>query len=496
MAVEGDFESGTVRMRKYSDRRQKVVGITSYGAYIPYYRLNRAEIAKVWGGPTLRGEKAVASYDEDSLTLAVAAAQDCLRGINLKSVDRLYFASVTCPYKEKQAAATIATVVDLNRESLTVDFSNSLRSGTNAITAAIDAISSGSAKSVLVCAADNRLGYPAGAMEMLFGDGAAAVLVGTDRIIATIEASYTLFDEILDVWRTDKDLFVHAWEDRFIVEEGYSRVVQQAISSALKKYSLSTKDFSKVVLYAPDLRQLSMVARKLGFDLKTQVQDNLYNSVGNTGSASALMSLVAALEEAKAGERILLVSYGNGCDVFILKVTDEIEKTRNRRGIKGHLAVKQMLSSYQKYLRWRDLVETEPPQRPDLPKPSAPALWRDTRGGLALYGVKCKHCGAVQYPAQRICMVCHTKDSFVDYRFADKVGKVLTFTQDSIAFHPDPPVTMAAVDFPEGGRILCDMTDYTSDEIKIRMPVEMTFRKLHYVGGFYNYWWKCRPLRF
>ena len=59
-----------------------MTGIASYGAYIPYFRLSRAEIGKAWGGGGGKGERAVASYDEDSLTMAVAAARDCLKGID------------------------------------------------------------------------------------------------------------------------------------------------------------------------------------------------------------------------------------------------------------------------------------------------------------------------------------------------------------------------------------------------------------------------------
>jgi 3-hydroxy-3-methylglutaryl CoA synthase len=473
-----------------------MVGITSYGAYVPYYRLSRAKIAEAWGSVPLPGEKAVANYDEDSLTMAIAAGLDCLTAINPKSIDRLYFASTTSPYKEKQSAATIATALDLDKEALTVDFSNSLRCGTNAMAAAADAVTSGSAQNVLVCAAENRVGYPAGTMEASFGDGAVALLIGKEGIIATIEGSYTLFDEILDVWRSDKDFFVRTWEDRFVTEKGYNGIVQQAVSSALSKYCLSPKDFSKVVLYAPTPRQGNIVCKAVGFDTKIQVQGDLYNTVGNTGSASALMSLVAVLEEAKAGERILLATYGSGCDVFILKVTDEADRGKNRRGVKGYLAAKKELSSYQRYVRWRGLIDVEPQRRPEPPTPSAVALWRDTQGGIALYGSKCRNCGAVQYPAQRVCMICQAKDNFEDYRFSDKVGNIVTFSEDNLAVHPDPPAILCAVDFPEGGRIMCDMTDCDLQEIKIGMPVEMTFRKLQYVGGFYNYWWKCRPLRF
>ena len=473
-----------------------MVGVTSYGAYIPFYRLSRAEIARAWGGAEVPGEKAVANYDEDSLTMAVAAARDCTRGIDPESIEGLYFASTTSPYKEKQSAATIATVLGLNREAFTMDFSGSLRGGTNAMRAAMDAVNSGSAKSVLVCASDVRLGHPMGGSEMAFGDGATALLIGDTGVIAEIEGSYTLYNELQDVWRSDRDLFVRSGEERFIMEEGYTRVVLEAVSAALKRFNLSPKDFSKAAFNSPNPRQLGAVARKLGFDLKTQVQDTLHSSVGETGTAMSLMYLVAALEEAKGGDRILLAGYGNGCDVSSLKVTDEIEEVRDRRGIKRHLASKRMISGYNKYLRWRELIDVQPPPRPPIEfrQPSPAAQWRENQGELRLRGTKCKSCGTPQYPPQRICMSCKTKDEFEYYSFLDKKAKVFSFSHDYVMETVDPPVTVTVVDFEGGGRIMCDMTDRDPEEARVGMAVEMTFRRLYYVGGIYNYWWKCRPV--
>jgi len=262
-----------------------MAGIESYGAYIPFYRMSRAEISKAWGGPPGHGERAIAYIDEDSITMAVAAAIDCIKGIDPQTIDGLYFASTTSPYKEKQAAVTIATALSLRRDIFTVDFANSLRCGTSAVRAAIDAVNSGSAQSVLVCAADTRMGFPNGPDEVSFGDGAAALLISNKGVATTIEGSYTLSNELVDVWRSEKDTFVRSWEGRFIREEGHARIVPEAVSVALEKYKLSPKDFSMFVCYAPDQRQLGAVARSLGFDAKTQVQDTLHSMVGNTGTA-------------------------------------------------------------------------------------------------------------------------------------------------------------------------------------------------------------------
>ena len=481
---------------KQMKRGEKMAGISAYGAYIPYYRLSRAEISRAWEGRAVPGEKAVASYDEDSLTMGVEAAMDCLKGVAKDSIDGLLFATTNAPYKDKQCAATIAMVLGLNANTITMDFGGSLRCGTNALRAAADMVKSGSAKNVLVVASEFRLAYPSGPFELNFGDGAAAVVVSDTNVAAEIENTYSVFEELQDIWRSDKDIFPRSADDRFILEEGYNKIVPKTVSAALKKFNLTQKDYAECVLYIPSQRQLGGVVKKLGFDPKTQTRDALFAKVGDAGSAMPLMLLVEALEGAKADTRILLSSYGNGCDVFSIKATKDIDKAKGKsRGIQGHVDSKAMLPSYNRYLRWHEILETQPAARPPLRQPSPQAQWRENNNVFRLAGTKCKKCGTPQYPPQRVCIVCNAKDEMELYSFVDKKAKIYTFSHDSVSLTPDPPVTVAMVDFEEGGRIMCDVTDRTLDQIQVSAPVEMTFRKLYYVGGIHNYWWKARPVR-
>jgi hydroxymethylglutaryl-CoA synthase len=473
-----------------------MAGIVSYGAYIPFYRLSRSEIASAWGMRAGTGERAVANYDEDSLTMAIAAARDCIQGIDTAKIDGLYFASTTSPYKEKQSAATIAVVLGLPEEAITIDFSGSLRCGTNALKAAMDAVDSGTRRSILVCAADNRLGYPNGPDEMTFGDGAAAILVGSKELIATIDQYYSRYHEIQDVWRSDRDTYVRTAEDRFSMDMGYSRIMGDCISAFLDKINLTTADFAKAAIYSTNQRQMSRLSRKLGLS-ENQVDDVLPSSVGNTGSAMCLMSLVAALEQADQGEKILLANYGNGCDVFTLTTADSITSRKDRRGIKKYLSSKSMLTPYSRYLKWREIIQVQPAARPPIEarQPSPVAQWRERMWELRLTGTKCRQCGTPQYPPQRVCLVCHAKDQFDPYTFFDKPAKVFSFSHDYIVQSVDSPVTVTFVDFEGGGRLMCDMTDRDPATVEVGMPLEMSFRKLYYVGGIYNYWWKCQPVR-
>ncbi len=470
-----------------------MTGIVSYAPYLPLNRLDRAEIGRAWGKGG-KGEKAVASFDEDTITMAVAVAQSCLAGIDINTVDGLFFASTTAPYAEKQSAATVAAVLGMGAEVYTADFGNSLRSSTNALRAAVDAVNSGSLKRVLVCAAERRLALPIGAGEMAFGDGAGALLIGKEGVVASIDSMYTMSDEIIDVFRSDTDRYVKSWEVRFVRDDGHGRVVPQAIKAAMDKNGQTVADFSKIVMYSPDARQLAAVTKSMKLD-PAVVQDTFFNQFGDTGNAQVFITLAAALEQAKAGDRMLVASYGNGADVFTLTATAGLAAAKPARDINYYLNTKLMISTYQKYLRWREIVEVEPTATAPMEQPSPVALWRDNKSGLDLHGVKCRKCGTPQYPAQRICIECGSKDDFDDYSFADKSAVLATYSHDSLGVSADPPTTIAAVDFKEGGRITCDMTDRDPAEIKIDMPIEMVFRILRHIGGFYTYWWKARPKR-
>ena len=291
-----------------------MVGITSTGAYVPVYRLSRDEIARVWLQKSAGGAKAVAGCDEDTVTMAVAATLDCLEGHG-GEVNGLSLATTTAPYKEKQSAAIIAAAVDLASECHTADYTNSLRASTIAIKSALDAVKSGSAGNVVVTASDCRLGAAKSTLEQVLGDGAAAVMIGSKNVIAAVEGSYSIFNDFTDFWRAEEDTFIRSAEGRFIDEVGYLPTMQQAISGLMAKYKLTPGDFAKTVFYATDARQHAGLARRLGFS-QAQIQDPLFDRIGNTGAAAGLLMLVAALETAAPGDRILLASYGDGSDVF------------------------------------------------------------------------------------------------------------------------------------------------------------------------------------
>lgn len=467
-----------------------MTGITSYGAYVPSWRIKRETISGAG-----QGERSVGSFDEDTLTMAVSATLRLLRGMEREDIDGLLFASTTFPYKEKQNATIVAAASDLRKDISTMDIGNSLRAGTCGLKTASDMVKSGSARNAVLVASDTRLGWPGSAFEHSCGDGAAAICMGRDDVVAEIEGTYSLYNEIVDVWRSDEDKYVRSWDERFIQSLGYNQTVFEAVSALMKRNRLEPKDIQKAAIYAPDQRRLEELAARLGFNPKTQVQNPMIGMIGNTGSASPLLLLIAALEDAKPGDRLLCVGYGDGCDAILFNVTEGIEKVRGRSGLRQCLESRRYLKDYVTFLEWKGIVKRERGPGKPVQEVSLTALKRDWCEVIRFYGSKCKSCGTIQYPPQRVCTSCHAVDRFDDVRLSDKKGRIFTFSIDHISDPLDIPMILTVVDFDGGGRAVLTMTDHNAKEIEVGMPVEMSFRKLFMNDGIHNYFWKCVPSR-
>jgi len=468
-------------------------GILRYGAYIPSYRLPGTEIGDAWARRGSRGEKAVANYDEDSLTLAVEAARDCLDGWDRSKIDGLFFVSTTSPYREKQGSSLIAFVLGLRSDILTSDIDHSLRAGTTALEMA-KACAQAKGGSILVAFADTRTVHPGAPQEPWTGDGAAAFLIGPGRCGAEWESFATESNEMMDTWRTQEDRFVRSWEDRWVKQHGFLEVTGKAVDRVLEESGLSVGQLDHAVLCAPDSRSHRQLASRLELGEDTMLADPLLDSVGAAGAAHAPLMLANALEEAGSGETILLAGYGDGADALILKTTKHVKRMRGRRAVKGHLARGQKLANYERYLWYRRLVDVDPPQAL-LVGSSATVLWRERDSVLRLHGCRCRTCGQAAFPIQRICNGCRSKDAFDELPLAEARGKLFTYTLDYLASQADPPLIQSVVDLEPGCRLYTSMTDADADAVELEMEVEMTFRRIRKAEGFYNYFWKCRPVR-
>lgn len=471
-------------------------GIKSIGAYLPYHYMTRTTLAAAWGGKKGIGEKSIADVDEDSVTMAVEAAMGCFRFIKREDVNALYFASTTGVYAEKSHSALISVACDLDdAETFTTDFASSTRAGTNALKSAMDSAAANNKTNVLVVASDMRNGFPKSAEESGFGDGAAAVVVGSgEGLIAEVDYFTSINEEINDYWRNACEKYTRHAEGRFCDEEGYLLQVNKVLKKLFNETGLKASDFNKVILVSQKQKLRDKVIKKNNFTAE-QTADTLLLNVGDTGAAQGILGLVNTIENSAAGDRILLVDYGNGANAFVLTVTENITKLGAKGQITQYLNNRKELTSYAKFLSWRDIAAAEPGGAFKLPA-STSQIWREQNINIRLHGSVCKKCGAALFPINRICDNCGSKDEYNEFRFSDNVCKLYTFTVDHYAGRSDDPLIIQAVaEAGNGCRIYSIMTDFEVDEVYSGMNVEFTFRKMHELGDFPNYFWKFRPLR-
>ncbi|NQX88693.1 MAG: hydroxymethylglutaryl-CoA synthase family protein [Halioglobus sp.] len=467
---------------------EQSVGIVACGCYIPSTRL---PLAMIQGGKAREGgaEKAVAAFDEDAITMAVAAAVECLTGQDRSDVDGVYLATTSSPFREKQAAAFVAKALDLRSDVATADFTGTLRAAAGAFSAACDAVRVDPARRILLIAADTRLPAPRSSLEMHTGDAAAAFLIGAGEVHARIKEIFTHSDEIYDVWRSEHDDYLRTWEDRFNVMHGYSDNVLAACQRMFDKTGTRAGDYGKAVLAGPDARSVFSVAKQIGFG-EQRLQDALFGKVGNCGVAFAPLLLVSALESSAPGDRLLIVFYGDGAAAMTLEVLAPIQSTR---GLGWHLDRGTSLRSYDSYLKSRHLDATEHNRRGGEGVP-ATVHYRERDDDISFYGQRCKSCGTVHFPACRVCYVCHAKDSFEAVRLSDRHGRVMSYSFDYFFPSPEPPVIVGVCEVDNGARVYVQMTDASIDQLHCDMPIEFVFRKIHDAGNKPNYFWKSRPL--
>ena len=468
-------------------------GIIAAGAYIPYNRLQRSKIGSTLGSGGGRGTRAVASHDEDTTTMGVAAARTALRSASGASTPTAVFFGTSEPaYLDKNNATAIHAALDLATGVGAFDMGGSARSSMGAMIAGLNYGWGAS----LVVMADTRTGLAGGSDELNLGDAAAAFLVGDETqgtVIAELIGGAMATGEFLDRWRTPGDAFSKQWEERF-AEAAYAPVIETAVKDAYEQSGLKPEDITWVVMTGLAQRAVRSAAKYVGVAPDHYI-DSFDSTVGNTGAAHHGVMLVAALEQAKPGDVIMVINAADGCDVAIYRCTDAIAAYGSAKTVAAQIAEGSDALDYAKFLTWKGMLTREPPRRPDPDRPGAPPSLRAADWKFGFVGSQCTSCGARNLPPARVCVKCQAVDQRERVSLADVPGTVTTFTIDRLAFSLSPPTIAAVVDFDGGGRYPVEVADCTPEEVKIGMRVEMTFRRLFTADGIHNYFWKARPIR-
>jgi hydroxymethylglutaryl-CoA synthase len=425
-------------------------GILSAAAYVPFRRLQRAEIRTVMGSGGGSGTRSVASFDEDTTTMAVEACR-LVQG----TPDQLWFATANPAYLDKTNAAAIHAALRFDGAVPALDFGGAIRSGIGALKAGLNGNGT-----TLVASSDIRTGLPTSTDESQGGDAAAAALIGEGDVLAELIGEASITHEFVERWRTPGDNRSKTWEDRF-GEAMYLPLAEEAWNAALKSADLTVDQIDIATIAGMHARSVQRFARQL-----KQLQSfDVAATVGNAGIAQAQLLLTQALETAQPNQVVALISLADGADVLLFK----IHKTSTPKRTVAQQIETAKDVPYARFLSWRGMITPEPPNRPEPARVSAPAA---ERADDWKFGLSNDHA-----------------------QLADERGTIVTFTVDRLAYSPSPPVVFAIVDFDNGQRLPLELTDVDPDELSVGDKVEMTFRKLSTADGIHNYFWKARPVR-
>jgi 3-hydroxy-3-methylglutaryl CoA synthase len=482
-----------------------MIGITAYGAYIPRLRLQKKAVAQTnaWLAPNLmgkaKGERSLGNWDEDAITFAVEAARDALGPDDDRShIKALYLASTTLPFADRLNAGIVQAALTLEPNISATDITGSQKAGLTALAQALGFVK-GQGGQALVVSGDRRVPKAVSAQELDYGDGGAAIIVGGENVLAQCIGAAVINADFVDHFRGSGEDFDYHWEERWIRDEGYLKLVPPVLKQALASAGIEAGQIDHFIFPSTFKGVADTLAKRMGAKPEV-VADNLAMTVGETGSAHALVMLAATLEKAKAGEVILIAQFGQGCEALVFKVTDAITSFKPQKGLSGWLANRKEETSYMKYLVFNRLVEWDKGMRAEKDNKTAlTTLYRYNDAILGLVGGKCRVTGTVQYPRTRMSVAPNSPevDTQEPYKFAERAGTILTYSADFLTYSLNPPNHYGQIDFEGGGRIFMDIADVEQGEIDSGTPVRMAFRVKEWDDrrGFTRYFWKAVPVR-
>jgi len=324
-------------------------GIASYGHYVPMLRMEMGVLAEQWGlGETLervyrlngRSMVAVNGLDEDTVTLSIEAAERAMARLPA-SVARpasVLIGSESHPYAVKPSGVVVAEALGLAPDVFVADLEFACKGGTAALYLSLGMVESGRLPAALAIGADCPQSAPGSLLEASVGAGASAFVVarggdgpGGGELVATIDTIAAASSDATDFWRRDGEPFPSV-VGKFSAEVGYAEHTRRVVECLLRETGTSPGDYRYLCLHQPYPSLPLSVARELGFK-RPQVQPGIVaGKIGNTYSSACLLGLCNVLDQASAGDRIMLVSFGSGAgsDGFVMTVTPAIEAYRAR----------------------------------------------------------------------------------------------------------------------------------------------------------------------
>lgn len=437
-----------------------------------------------------RGTRSVANWDEDALTMAVEAGRAALGATPSPDLGAIALASTSLPFADRLNAGVVRSALALPATLHGSDSGGSMRAGTTEL---LRVLQGASARSTLVVASEHRQAKPASTSELLFGDGAAALVVGHGKPIAVLRGAVSACHDFIDHFRDNQHDTDYNWEERWVRDEGYGKLIPPVVKAALAAAGCSAAEIDHFVMPASLPRVNQVVAKQLGIRAEA-IADPLFEVCGDTGCAHPLMMLAKTLAEAQPGQKILVLQFGNGCDALVLETTEWQTPDPARL---AWLAGGKTETNYLKFLSFKGQVDLAWGMRAEMDNKTAlSALWRNESMVHAFQAGRCTSCGTVQFPSSRVCVnpACVKTDTQEAWRLVDEAAQIRSFTCDWLSYHQSPPFQFGHVEFASGARVLMEFTDSEPDELAVGTPLAMRFRikEIDPLRGFRRYFWKAK----
>jgi len=472
-------------------------GIMDCGVYVPRMRLDRREMGAALGwtnpalGPLSRGTRAVCDFDEDVITMAVAAARHC-RGSS--AAGGLFLGSTTMPFADRLNASVVAAAMDLGEGTAAYDLGGSLRSGLSALALALGP---GAGDAPRLCiAADRRRGPPGTTLEMTSGDGAVAFLVGSDNVIARLVGRAVRTLDFVDHYRRSDQSADFGWEERWVRDEGFQKILPGLVADLLAAHGVAPGDVDHFILPGTVAGVQAMVAARAGIRADA-VRDPLAASCGDTGSAHPLLMLADALGTAGPGETILVVQFAQGGEALLFQTTDHIAGWR-RPDVQAALASGTMPLPLLRHLAFSDQLHVDFGIRGETVKHmSLSAAYRHAHRLARLVAGECTVCGAVQFPKANICVNpnCRHEGPQRDHQLVGEQATVRSITTDWLGFSRNPPNRYGMVEFESGARLMVNFTSSPAEPATgDRVAMVYRIQDFDPTRNLQRYGWKAEAL--
>lgn len=481
-------------------------GIIAHGTHIPYWRLPAQTVSSALGSGATSGARSVASYDEDTTTMAVEAGRAVLTGRDRAGVDSITLATGTPTYAAKTNATAVHAALSLPRHASAMDVGGAERSAFAALVNAMRLPGSH-----LVVLSDLSIATAGSPEEIGSGDGAVAFLVGAGEGEPSVEllSAASVTDEFLDRWKAPGEPITHTWEERF-GQEIYQRLGAESLRCAVEKAGVEVGDLTQYVCTGLSPRAVKPLARSTG--TSSILAADLTSEIGRAGVAHVGIALADVVERSHPGDLIAVTMLADGAETVILRVSGiaaeggespgDAQSAINSSAQAGQVpTVRSQIEGgnddlrYTDFLNWKGLLDKVGPRRPAPARATAPPSHREVNWKFGFTADLCTECDTRNLPPQRVCLRCGAVDAMRPEPMADVPGTIATFTVDHLAFSPAPPVIGVVIDFDGGGRFSCQLTDVDPSRVAIGQRVTMTFRVMSEAAGISNYFWKARPLQ-